>query len=259
MRSWACSIQTRPATTPHWRRRSGPSTRRCSRGAWTTTSRPFAGLRPMPHWSSAPTTASKATAGGGIPTRCCATPACLARTPVAASTSPSTRALFLYSHGGGIFINSTRFKSGVVADGQRSDVKAAGTRGAAVGARPGVRHAPGARGRGHRARRRGARHRRRVRARPVLRSHARVHGERAIRLKGGRRPCRETGDGRSRAVSDSPAPAWDLLRGGTGGAGRGATWHRPPGRPRPYGCTLTRHSAAGSVGRQGAADRVSPG
>jgi len=37
----------------------------------------------------------------------------------------ATRALFLYSHGGGIFINSTRFKSGVVADGQRSDVKAA--------------------------------------------------------------------------------------------------------------------------------------
>ena len=166
----------------------------------------------------------------------------------------STRALFLYSHGGGIFINSTRFNSGVVADGQRSDVKAAGTRGAAVGARPGVRYAPGARGRGHRARRRGARHRRRVRARPVLRSHARVHGKRAIRLKGGRRPCGETGDGRSRAVSDSPAPAWDLLRGGTGGAGRGATWHRPPGRPRPHSCTLTRHSAAGSVGRQSAAD-----
>ncbi len=77
---WACSIPTRPATIRCWRRRSGPSTRRCSRGAWTTTSRPSAGSCPTPHWSSAPTTASKATAGGGIPTRCCARRACSART-----------------------------------------------------------------------------------------------------------------------------------------------------------------------------------
>ncbi len=37
----------------------------------------------------------------------------------------TTRALFLYSHGGGIFLNSTRFKSGVVTDSQRGAVKAA--------------------------------------------------------------------------------------------------------------------------------------
>ncbi|MBK5299008.1 MAG: alkaline phosphatase family protein [Vicinamibacteria bacterium] len=37
----------------------------------------------------------------------------------------TTRALFLYSHGGGIFLNSTRFKDGVVTDDQRRDVKAA--------------------------------------------------------------------------------------------------------------------------------------
>jgi len=36
-----------------------------------------------------------------------------------------TRALFLYSHGGGVFLNSTRFKGGVVTDDQRHDVKAA--------------------------------------------------------------------------------------------------------------------------------------
>ena len=37
----------------------------------------------------------------------------------------TTRALFLYSHGGGIFLNSTRFKSGIVTDSQRGEVKAA--------------------------------------------------------------------------------------------------------------------------------------
>ncbi len=37
----------------------------------------------------------------------------------------TTRALFLYSHGGGIFLNSTRFKNGIVADSQRGEVKAA--------------------------------------------------------------------------------------------------------------------------------------
>jgi predicted AlkP superfamily phosphohydrolase/phosphomutase len=33
-----------------------------------------------------------------------------------------TRALFLYSHGGGIFLNSTKFKNGIVTDDQRRDV-----------------------------------------------------------------------------------------------------------------------------------------
>ena len=36
-----------------------------------------------------------------------------------------TRALFLYSHGGGVFLNATRFKGGVVTDGQRGQIKAA--------------------------------------------------------------------------------------------------------------------------------------
>ena len=36
-----------------------------------------------------------------------------------------TRAVFLYSHGGGVFLNSTRFKSGVVTDDQRRNLKAA--------------------------------------------------------------------------------------------------------------------------------------
>jgi predicted AlkP superfamily phosphohydrolase/phosphomutase len=36
-----------------------------------------------------------------------------------------TGALFLYSHGGGVFLNSRRFKDGVVADDQRRDLKAA--------------------------------------------------------------------------------------------------------------------------------------
>ena len=44
-----------------------------------------------------------------------------------------TRALFLYSHGGGVFLNATRFKGGVVSDGQREHVKADGTRGDVVG------------------------------------------------------------------------------------------------------------------------------
>ena len=35
-----------------------------------------------------------------------------------------TRALFLYSHGGGVFLNSTRFKGGIVSDDQRRDLKA---------------------------------------------------------------------------------------------------------------------------------------
>jgi predicted AlkP superfamily phosphohydrolase/phosphomutase len=36
-----------------------------------------------------------------------------------------TRALFGYSHGGGVFLNSTRFKGGIVNDDQRRDLKAA--------------------------------------------------------------------------------------------------------------------------------------
>lgn len=36
-----------------------------------------------------------------------------------------TRALFQYSHGGGIFLNATRFKGGIVTDDERRDVKAA--------------------------------------------------------------------------------------------------------------------------------------
>ena len=36
-----------------------------------------------------------------------------------------TRAAFLYSHGGGVFVNSTRYKSGIVRDEERGGVKAA--------------------------------------------------------------------------------------------------------------------------------------
>jgi predicted AlkP superfamily phosphohydrolase/phosphomutase len=35
-----------------------------------------------------------------------------------------TKAMFLYSHGGGIFINTTRYKGGIVSDDERADVKA---------------------------------------------------------------------------------------------------------------------------------------
>jgi predicted AlkP superfamily phosphohydrolase/phosphomutase len=36
-----------------------------------------------------------------------------------------TRAAFLYSHGGGVFLNTTRYKSGIVSDAERGAVKAA--------------------------------------------------------------------------------------------------------------------------------------
>ena len=164
-----------------------------------------------------------------------------------------TRALFLYSHGGGIFLNSTRFKSGVVADSQRSDVKAA-VRAALLSARDPESGTPLARA---------------VVDTELDGEALGIGGEFAPDLYfdptpgymasarfGSKEivgPAVKLGMG-AHGPFPTGAAARDLLRGRTGGAGRGATWHRPPGRPRPHSCTLTRHSAASRLGRQGAAD-----
>lgn len=49
----------------------------------------------------------------------------LAETAEGRADLPRTKAIFLYSHGGGVFLNSRRYKDGSVGDGQREAVKAA--------------------------------------------------------------------------------------------------------------------------------------
>ncbi len=225
------------------------------RGAWTTTSRPFAGSCPTPRWSSAPTTASRATAGWWYPNAVLREggPARRGRAR-ARSTSASTRALFLYSTAAGSSSTPRASRAASSPTTSGADVKAA-VRAALLSARDPETGTPLVRA---------------VVDTELDGEALGIGGEFAPDLyfdptpgyqasarfgqKGITGPCVPAALGRTgrfrAAGCTGSSMRWDQA------SRAGGTWHRPPGRPRPDGCALTRHSAAGAIGRARAADRL---